>query len=441
MNSTIQHCHANKPNAITTLSNLASLRTIKTRFSVHHKPEIIFPTLLGAGLIAGLVIHPGSSLANSAGDDERISEVVKALNDPELKSTLSSCLSQPLKKSSFSIGHRGAPFNYPEHTKESYQVAAKHGAGLVECDVTFTKDKELVCRHSQCDLATTTNILSTPLAEKCAVPPDPSASQPYAAVQCCTSDLTLSEFKSLKGKKDYGNKKARTLDEYQYPEGTEKRQGELLTHSESIQLFKSLGVKMIPELKAPQVNMPFAGSYSQNDYRDALVQDYIDLGVSPEDVLLQSFNLEDVQYWIANYPEFGKQAAWLDGRYRDRSFSIKKKSSWNPSMTELKESGVTTLAPPLWMLLTSDKKKQLKASAYAKAATDAGLELITWTLERSGSLNKGGGWYYQTVKNAIGNDGDTLRALQTLHKDVGVKGVFSDWPATTTFYANCMDIQ
>ena len=33
--------------------------------------------------------------------------------------------------------------------------------------MTFTKDGELVCRHDQCDLHTTTNILLTPLAKKC----------------------------------------------------------------------------------------------------------------------------------------------------------------------------------------------------------------------------------------------------------------------------------
>jgi len=34
-----------------------------------------------------------------------------------------------------------------------------------------------------------------------------------------------------------------------------------------------------------------------------------------------------------------------------------------------------------------------------------------------------------------------LVALHVLAKDVGVMGVFSDWPATTTFYANCMDLR
>jgi glycerophosphoryl diester phosphodiesterase len=74
----------------------------------------------------------------------------------------------------FSIGHRGAALQFPEHTKESYEAAARMGAGIVECDVTFTKDKELVCRHAQNDLHTTTNILATPLAAKCIRPFTPA---------------------------------------------------------------------------------------------------------------------------------------------------------------------------------------------------------------------------------------------------------------------------
>ena len=43
---------------------------------------------------------------------------------------------------------------FPEHTRESYVAAARQGAGVLECDVVFTKDAELVCRHAQDDLAT-----------------------------------------------------------------------------------------------------------------------------------------------------------------------------------------------------------------------------------------------------------------------------------------------
>ena len=41
----------------------------------------------------------------------------------------------------FSIGHRGAALQFPEHTKESYEAGARMGAGILECDVTFTKDR------------------------------------------------------------------------------------------------------------------------------------------------------------------------------------------------------------------------------------------------------------------------------------------------------------
>jgi Glycerophosphoryl diester phosphodiesterase family len=40
--------------------------------------------------------------------------------------------------SDFAIGHRGACLQFPEHTKISYEAASLLGAGIVECDVTFT---------------------------------------------------------------------------------------------------------------------------------------------------------------------------------------------------------------------------------------------------------------------------------------------------------------
>ena len=107
----------------------------------------------------------------------------------------------------------GAPLQFPEHTKESYEAAARMGAGIVECDVAFTKDRELVCRHAQCDLHTTTNILAVPaLAAKCTQPFTPAAAGAEASAQCCTSDLTLAEFKSLQGKMDAYDPDATTVE-------------------------------------------------------------------------------------------------------------------------------------------------------------------------------------------------------------------------------------
>src|SRR5262245_44849463 len=90
--------------------------------------------------------------------------LVNDMSDGALKNELLACANMPMKKTDFSIGHRGAALQFPEHTLESYEAAARMGAGIVECDVTFTKDLELVCRHAQNDLHTTTNILVPPLA-------------------------------------------------------------------------------------------------------------------------------------------------------------------------------------------------------------------------------------------------------------------------------------
>ena len=113
--------------------------------------------------------------------------------------------------------------------------------------------------------------------------------------------------------------------------------------------------------------------------------------------------------------------------------------AWDEDVASLKGQGVNYLGASLNRLLT-DKDGAIAASDYAKAAKDAGIELIAWTLERSGPLGNGGGWYFQSVGDVVKDDSDYLVALDVLAQEAGVVGVFSDWPATTTFYANCMGL-
>ncbi|ACY17372.1 glycerophosphodiester phosphodiesterase family protein [Haliangium ochraceum] len=371
--------------------------------------------------------------------------LVEDMSEGALKDALAACQSGPFYKSEFSIGHRGAPMQFPEHTRESYEAAARMGAGVLECDVAFTADRELVCRHSQCDLHTTTNILAIPeLAAKCTQPFTPAAGDTDASAMCCTSDITLAEFKSLCGKMDASDPAATTVEEYlggTAPWRTDLYAtcGTVLSHAESIKLFQSLEVKMTPELKTPSVEMPFEGEYTQEMYAQQMIDEYKQAGVPASDVFAQSFLIDDVRYWIANEPAFGNQAVYLDDRNERPGFDIDDPASWSPSMEELAAEGVKIIAPPLWFLVTLEDGA-IVPSDYAKMAKAAGLDIITWTLERSGPLSERGGWYYQSVTEAIDNDGDMMVLLDVLAKDVGVRGVFSDWPATTTYYANCMDL-
>jgi glycerophosphoryl diester phosphodiesterase len=374
--------------------------------------------------------------------------LVDKMKDGPLKTRLSACTG-PFHKTDFSIAHRGAPLQFPEHSKESYQAAARMGAGVIECDVTFTKDRQLVCRHSQCDLHTTTNILSMPaLAAKCSQPFSPAdpATGRKATAKCCTSDITLAEFKTLTAKMDAANPDATTAADYQ--NGTPRwrtdlyaNSGTLMTHAESIALIKSLGAKFTPELKAAEVPMPFDGDYTQEKYATQMLDEYRAAGIPPSDVFAQSFSLADILSWAKTAPEFAKQAVFLDGRYQSEGFDHARPETWKPSMAELKASGVNILAPPIYMMLALNDAGEIVPSDYAKAAKAAGLDLIAWSLERDGPLNKGGGFFHSSIKKAIDRDGDTLTVLDVLAQQVGIRGAFSDWPATTTFYASCMGMK
>ncbi|MDJ0684944.1 MAG: glycerophosphodiester phosphodiesterase family protein [Alphaproteobacteria bacterium] len=371
--------------------------------------------------------------------------LISQMTDGPLKTKLESCAGMPMERKLFSIGHRGAPLMFPEHTIESNIAAAGMGAGILECDVTFTQDKELVCRHAQDDLHTTTTILASPLADRCAVPFSPATGDQPAIAECRASAVTLAEFKTLRGKMDAADPTAQSVKDYL--NGTARWRtdlyaasaGTVMTHRESIDLFRSLGAKFTPELKSPAVEMPFDG-FSQQDYAQKLIDEYKAAGVPPEDVWPQSFNLEDVLYWIENEPDFGKQAVYLDGRYSVEGFDPMDPATFEPSMQALKQSGVNYLAPPLWMLVTL-ADGAIVPSPYAIEANKAGLRLIAWTLERSGPLTNGGGWYYQSIADAATTDGVVYELLHVLAQDVGVVGVFSDWPATVTYYANCMGLE
>jgi len=387
--------------------------------------------------------RPGTPLTTQLGP--RPFYLVDDMDDGPLKDQLLACTENPAEPSDFSIAHRGAPLQLPEHSKEAYLAGARMGAGIMECDVTFTKDKELVCRHSQCDLHTTTNILAIPeLAAKCRkpfVPYDETRGTP-ASAECCTSDLTLAEFKRLCAKMDASVPTAKTVDAYLG--GTPGFRTDLyaggcatvMTHRESIALFDGLGLKFTPEIKEPGVPMPFDGTFTQAAYVQKVVDEYVQAGIVPARVFVQSFQLEDVLYLVQRSPAFGEQAVYLDARVD----SAEGYAAAVAGMGNLASQGVKIVAPPSLALLKLDRNQRIVPSDYAIAAKQAGLDIITWSLERSGSLRHGGDYYYQSVKDVIDDDGDVYTIIDVLARQVGVRGIFSDWPATVTFYANCFGL-
>ena len=109
-----------------------------------------------------------------------------------------------------------------------------------------------------------------------------------------------------------------------------------------------------------------------------MINEYKQTGVEAEDVFAQSFNLNDVLYWIKHEPAFGKQAVYLD--------NINAVSEGYPTLAELealKTRGVNIIAPAMWALLEINANGEIIPSSYAINAKAAKLDIITWTLERS----------------------------------------------------------
>ncbi|EAW16471.1 glycerophosphodiester phosphodiesterase family protein [Aspergillus fischeri NRRL 181] len=372
--------------------------------------------------------------------------LVDAMADSPLKKKLQSCSEKRIKHApAFSISHRGGPLEFPEHTREGILAGARMGAGIMECDVAFTSDRQLVCRHSQCDLHTTTNILTIPsLAAKCTVPFQPAANGKPATAKCCTSDITLAEFKTLCAKMDGYNASATTPEDYQHGTAAWRTDlyatcGTLIEHNEYIELVDRLGLQFTPELKTPEVAMPFGGNYTQAMYAQQLIDDYKAHGIHPSRVWPQSFLPDDIFYWLQHEPKFGKQAIYLDERV-DTAAGYQQAVD---GMADLAKKGVKIMAPPIFALLNTTADGEIVPSAYAVAAKKAGLDIITWSLERSGPLEAAaakGEYYIQSVKSTITGDGDMYRIVDALARKVGVKGIFSDWPATVTYYAACMGL-
>ena len=390
--------------------------------------------------------------------------LVDGMDPSPLKDKLVRCENGPFQRTDFSIGHRGAALQFPEHTKEAYQAGARMGAGIVECDVTFTKNGDLVCRHAENDLHTTTNILQTSLASKCITPFTPATLDAggnvvtSATAECRTSALSLDEFKSLRGKMDGFNPAAQTVDEF--VDGTPAfrtdlytGRGTLMTMRESIELNEKNGVKHTPELKAGDaatIQSIFGG---QQQYAQAFIDVLEDEGVKPENAFPQSFNVNDILYWVQN-TKYGKQAVFLvdydDVANNILLFDTTGQQLMDPAaqlsfFQELKQDGVRIVAPAMPALLAVDGSGHIVPSTLATNLKNLGFQIITWTFERA-DLRQGAskaGFYFDFDPNgvAIKKDSDMYKALDVLAREVGILGIFSDWPATVTYYANCMDLK
>ncbi|MQA81284.1 MAG: glycerophosphodiester phosphodiesterase [Streptosporangiales bacterium] len=94
------------------------------------------------------------------------------------------------------LGHRGAAGYRPEHTRGSYDLAARMGADYIEPDLVSTKDHVLVARHEN-DITATTDVSEHPefASRKTTKTIDGTEITGWF-----TEDFTLAELKTLRAK-------------------------------------------------------------------------------------------------------------------------------------------------------------------------------------------------------------------------------------------------
>jgi len=121
--------------------------------------------------------------------------------------------------------------------------------------------------------------------------------------------------------------------------------------------------------------------------------------------------------------------------------------------------GMDMFSPPIQLLITSGPGRSIVPSATAQALKEMKVRSIgAFSLERQGCSPKPDGpimpqrpsqflgpcWdpgakYYSSVDGtAAWQHADVLVVLDTLFKEVGLKSLFSDFPATVSAYVNCV---
>jgi glycerophosphoryl diester phosphodiesterase len=254
---------------------------------------------------------------------------------------------------------------------------------------------------------------------------------------------------SLCGKQDGFNASALTPQAYQSGTPNWRTElydtcGTLLTLNQYIDLVDSYpGYRnFTPELKTPppEVPMPFKG-YTQQQYAQDFIDAFRSKNIDPARVWPQSFLYDDLLYWLKNDHEFGKQAIYLQEFDTPADIAAGMKN-----LSSVKAAGVNIIGPAIPMLVTvgGPANKTIVPSAYAQAIKDNDLDIIAWTFERSGPLatvKARQEYYFNSIANITDHDGQYYELLDVLANQIGIKGMFSDWSATVTYFANCFGLK
>ena len=413
-----------------------------------------------------------------------------------LRADISTC-KEPLRLNEAVYAHRGAPLVAPEETEASWAIGVRSGAGLLECDASLTRDGHLICRHSTCDLATTTDVVANhpAMLSRCsrpwqaARPAAGAAPATRAEVACCTYDFTLSELSVLcAGMESLVNSSATRRSEYllgppgfRSPYIARARCHALVPLSQFLRLAREWGVGVVPELKdtwKPELVTFLASIGRDIDWlAESILTQVRDAGFmaalggnAAQRGLLQTFDPRIAARWKQLAPSHPVLFLWITDRSIQAATpceTVHFDCATSTTLTELVGLGVEVLAPAMQLLLSSDSHRMAisegmrrlqmliadgsSAAGAATSTTTGTTQIGTWSFERSGcpsadpTASLGNqpastgpcGPYWNGLQGVSAfQHADTLLAIDAL-LGAGVVGIFSDFPAAVSAVANC----
>lgn len=315
------------------------------------------------------------------------------------------------------VGHRGASGYRPEHTLESYRLAAHMGADIIEPDLVITKDGVLVVRHEP-EISGTTDVAKHPefAGRKTTKTLDGKPTTGWFV-----EDFTLAELRTLRAVERLPQlRQHNTIYDglWQVPTFEEVLQ---LRRELERELGRTIGV--YPETKHPTYFR--AQGKPLEEKLVPLIRKYgLDRANAP--IFIQSFELQNL---LDLREKFGVKAPLVFlTDVTGGPFGDPKKRSYadlvSPAGMKEWASKIDGLGPSLKQVIAWNPDKTLGApTSLVKDAHAAGLQVCPWTVRAEND--------FLPVDYRNGsNPADYGRVLDFLDKlySTGIDGIFCDMP-------------
>jgi glycerophosphoryl diester phosphodiesterase len=307
------------------------------------------------------------------------------------------------------IGHRGASGYLPEHTLESYAQAIALGADLIEPDLVSTSDGVLIARHEPW-LSGTTDIAEHPQFAHCKTLRVVDGDE---VDDWFSGDFTLAEIKTLRAHQPFAMRDQSYNGMFEIPTFDELI---ALAKSEGARLNRVIGI--YPEIKHPsfhrEIGLPI---------EDRLLSRLAEEGWADKaaPIMVQSFEVSNLKYIRT---KSNIRLTQLIGGPDDSPHDFEISGRQNSYLDMLRPDGLSEIATyadaigiPKDYVFATDVSRGWDGMQLIPLAHQAGLTVHAYTFRNEERFRLKG-------------TGDTPQSEYAAFYDLGIDGVFSDFPDT-----------